>query len=158
MLFRKSKINLAQISLEDREQLKVLLNKEDRVLGLKEKYKEDKIPKKDLEEAHRFLNKGAENYIDIDLMTEENKRTIEHGIEECSIYNVLGYNYLIDGLTIHNEDIFIYLTIKTDEEDYIVEITEKYLFSASLINEAIKNTKGEKAYYRHLETGGQIYE
>ena len=93
--------------------------------------------------------------------TRENK---EYNIQSKKIISVgrlekvKGYNYLIDGLTIHNEDIFIYLTIKTDEEDYIVEITEKYLFSASLINEAIKNTKGEKAYYRHLETGGQIYE
>lgn len=143
-MIKESKINYAEIGSEAKYQLEVLLSKEDRILRLKEKYKNDKIPKNDLEEAHKFLNEGAENYIDIDLMTEDNKRMIENGIEESSIYNVLGYNGLFKGLTIHNKDFFIYLTIKTDEEGNIMAINEKYLFSANLINNAIRYSKNEK--------------
>lgn len=143
-MIRESKENLADFEFEEIP-IETMKNKVERIKKFKRKYKNGKISKYEIDEAHRFLNEGAERYIDIDLMTEENIKMIENGIENITVASFLCSRF--DGLILSDDDIFIYLSIKTDYEGNIEEITEKYLFSAELINEAIEYSKSEKKYY-----------
>ncbi len=143
-MIRESKENLADFEFEEIP-IETMKNKVERIKKFKRKYKNGKISKYEIDEAQRFLNEGAERYIDIDLMKEENTKMIENGIENITVASFLCSRF--DGLILSDDDIFIYLSIKTDYEGNIEEITEKYLFSAELINEAIEYSKSEKKYY-----------
>lgn len=143
-----SKINILNIDSKD-YLTELMKNKKERIELLKSKYSDGKIAYDEIEKAEALINEGAENYLDVELLSEENKQKAVYGLED----NVLVRGDCFEdetneviGLAVHDRDAFIYFSIETDMQNNIKSVTEKYLFSAEAINKAIEYTEGFEEY------------